>query len=76
LPEEFVDVGNAKAIAAELEDPLNEANQFLLYRQLDSFVVESDEPLHVNLHGEPCIDTRFEFKTHPRALDVVLADAP
>ncbi len=69
------DVSNAKAIAAELEDPFNEANQFLLYRQLDGFVIESDKPLHMNLDGEPCVGDRFEFKTHPRALGVVLADA-
>jgi len=69
------DVRNAKAIAAELQDPFNEGNQFLLYRQLDRFVIESNKPLHMNLDGEPCVDHRFEFRTHPRALDVVLADA-
>ena len=60
-------------VTAELADPFNEGNRFLLYRQLDSFVIESDRPLHMNLDGEPVTDSRFEFRTHPRALSVVLA---
>jgi diacylglycerol kinase family enzyme len=46
-----------------------------MYRQLESFVIESDRPLHMNLDGEPLVERRFEFKTHPRALSVVLGSA-
>ena len=61
-----------KQISAELADPFNPENRLLFYRQLKSFVIESDRPLHMNLDGEPMTDTRFAFKTHPRALSVVL----
>jgi len=61
-----------KQVTGELADPFNPDNRFLLYRQLESFVIESDRPLHMNLDGEPMFDTRFAFKTHPQALSVVL----
>lgn len=34
--------------------------------------VETDEPLHVNLDGEPVEGTRFRFEVEPGALDAVL----
>ena len=61
--------------AAPLADPFNKNNKHLLYRQLESFVIESDRPLHMNLDGEPVVEKRFEFKTHPCALSVVLGSA-
>ena len=61
--------------AAPLADPFNESNEHLLYRQLDSFVIEADRPLHMNLDGDPLVESRFEFKTHPHALSVVLGSA-
>lgn len=61
-----------KQISDEMADPFNESNEILLYRQLASFVIESDRPLHMNLDGEPMIESRFAFQTHPRALSVVL----
>ncbi|MGI9522254.1 MAG: lipid kinase YegS [Hyphomicrobiaceae bacterium] len=60
------------AIRAELKDPMNVANRFLRYRQVPSFSVEADRPLHLNLDGEPMIERRFHFDTHPGALRVVL----
>jgi YegS/Rv2252/BmrU family lipid kinase len=69
------DASDLKDIAAELADPFNENNKFLMYRQLESFVIESDRPLHMNLDGEPLVERRFEFKTHPHALSVVLGSA-
>jgi lipid kinase YegS len=69
------DASDLKDIAAELTDPFNKNNKFLMYRQLESFVIESDRPLHMNLDGEPLVERRFEFKTHPRALSVVLGSA-
>ncbi len=70
-----VNPGDVKAIAAELEDPFNKDNRFLLYRQLESFIIEADKPLHVNLDGEQYVDRRFEFSIRPKALNVVLGDA-
>ncbi len=69
-----VNPSDVKAIAAELEDPFNKDNRFLLYRQLESFIIEADKPLHVNLDGEPYVDRRFEFSIRPKALNVVLGD--
>lgn len=66
------DTPDLKEIAAELADPLNGNNKYLRYRQLDSFVIEADRPLHVNLDGEPVVEKRVRFKTHPRTLSVVL----
>lgn len=69
------DASDATKIAGELADPFNQSNEFLQYRQLDSFVIETDRPLHMNLDGEPVVESRFAFKTHPRALSVVLGPA-
>lgn len=63
-------------IGAELEDPTNRANKLLRYRQVSSFTIESDRPLHMNLDGEPMVDQHFKFKVHPGALNVVLGDLP
>ena len=63
---------NLKTIASELADPFNKNNRFLHYRQLKSFNIETDRPLHTNLDGEPLIDDHFEFSVHHRALPVVL----
>lgn len=61
-------------LVAELNDPANPENKYLLYRQLAAFTIESKKPLHVNLDGEPFVGDRFEFKTCPKALSVVLGD--
>ena len=59
----------------ELSDPVNPRNKHLLYRQLSSFTMEMEKPLHVNLDGEPIKGTHFEFQCCPEALSVVLGDA-
>lgn len=43
-----------------------------IYRQLPSFVIESDRQLHINLDGEPVLDTRFAFETVQGALMMAL----
>ena len=62
-------------VVRELADPFNAANKYVQCRQLDAFTLEADRPLHMNLDGEPMVDRRFAFKTHPQALHVVLGDA-
>lgn len=59
-------------LAVELADPFKESNKYLICHQLDPFVNAADRQLHLNLDGEPVVARRFEFKTHPRALSVVL----
>jgi len=52
-------------------------NEHVFYEQLASFVIESDEPLQMNLDGEPIKDTIFRFETLPRSLPAILpASAP
>lgn len=62
-------------IVGELRDPINPRNQYLLYRQLSAFTIETGKPLHVNLDGEPIKGTHFEFRCIPEALSVVLGGA-
>ncbi len=62
-------------IGAVLNEILNvgaRENQHVFYEQLASFVIESDEPLQMNLDGEPIKDTTFRFETLPRCLPFVL----
>jgi lipid kinase YegS len=59
-------------LVAELKDPVNPGNMHLLYRQLAAFTIETEKPMHVNLDGEPVVGNRFEFKSCPKSLSVVL----
>ena len=61
-----------EALAGEFSDPFNESNQFLYYRQLAEFTIESERPLHVNLDGEPFEGTRFDFDVHPQSISIAL----
>ena len=62
-------------LTEELKDPTSPKNKHLFYRQLPSFTIETDRPLHVNLDGEPIQNRRFEFRACPKALSVVLGTA-
>ena len=62
-------------IVGELRDPMNPRNEYLLYRQLSAFTIETVKPLHVNLDGEPIKGTHFEFRCIPEALSVVRGGA-
>jgi len=60
------------AFAAELKNPFDENNRLLRYRQSRTLLVEADRPLHLNLDGEPVVDTRFTFDVLKHGLPVVL----
>ena len=66
---------NLSRIVEELRDPMNPRNEHLLYRQLSAFKIETENPLHVNLDGEPIRGTHFEFRYIPEALSVVRGGA-
>ncbi len=66
---------NLSRMVEELKDPENPRNEHLLYRQLSAFTIETVNPLHVNLDGEPVKGTHFEFRCCPEALSVVLGSA-
>jgi YegS/Rv2252/BmrU family lipid kinase len=58
----------------ELQDFDNPSNQFVHYRQVDSFELEITSKLPINLDGEPYRWDRIAFKVHPGALRVVLPE--
>ena len=71
------DVSQFPQVLSELRDIRAESNQFVTYAQASSFVIESDQPLQLNLDGEPYRDQRFEFGMRDCALPFVLGpDAP
>ena len=45
-------------------------SEHLYYRQLSSFTLESNRPIHYNLDGEPMEETRVEFSVRKRYLGV------
>jgi len=49
-----------------------EENQHTIYRQLKSFRIESEQPVHMNLDGEPMLGTTFDFQALPRRLPFIL----
>lgn len=67
-----VEVAQLGQLLNELFDPAAEANQFIVYKQVPSFTLESVQPFQLNLDGEPYRDNRFEFKVLPQSLPVIL----
>jgi len=65
-------VGDLPKVAPELVDPFGADNIYLRYRQLSSFRLEYDQPLHVNLDGDPIVARAFDFTIRPKALGVVV----
>ncbi len=49
-----------------------EENRCAVYRQLKSFRIEVDEPLPMNLDGEPIVESTFDFEVVPRRLPFIL----
>ena len=59
-------------VLSELLDMTAETNQFVTYKQVPSFSLESSRPLQLNLDGEPYIDTNFQFEVLPKVLPFIL----
>jgi len=59
-------------VLAELLDLTNEENQFVTYKQVSAFTLESSRALQMNLDGEPYRDTRFQFEVLPQVLPFIL----
>ncbi len=57
-------------ISSELETPDNPENQFLHYRQLREFTIESENDIHFNLDGEPTAEHKLKFSVLPKHLGV------
>ncbi|WP_108682531.1 YegS/Rv2252/BmrU family lipid kinase [Methyloceanibacter sp. wino2] len=60
----------------ELSDPAHPENEHVYYRQVPGFTLETTNPLHVTLDGEPTTGSRFEFRCSPQALSMVLGADP
>ena len=55
-------------MVAELKTIDNPDNQFLYYRQLAKFTIETKREVHFNLDGEPMRAKRFKFSILPKHL--------
>lgn len=66
---DLMSFGNLVNEWVTLGDP---ANQNISYAQLASFKIECDEPLQVNLDGEPISERVFEFRAVPGAIRLIL----
>ena len=56
----------------EWSHPDDETNKNISYAQLESFRIESQEPLPVNLDGEPVRAKIYDFRAVPNAVRLVL----
>ncbi len=61
----------------EIFNMTSEDNQFVTYKKVPAFTLESSSPLQLNLDGEPYRNTRFDFKVLPKSLPFILGpEAP
>ncbi len=67
-----IDVQQFGLVLNELLNLTAETNQFVTYRQVPSFSLQSSRPLQLSLDGEPYLDTRFEFEVLPKAIPFIL----
>ncbi|REK19382.1 MAG: lipid kinase YegS [Planctomycetota bacterium] len=58
-------------LASELRHIDNPENEYVFYRQLAEFELESEQPVHVNLDGEPIRKRHLRFSVLPKHLGVV-----
>jgi diacylglycerol kinase family enzyme len=57
-------------LVAELKTIDNPDNQYLYYRQLAKFTIETEKEVHFNLDGEPVLKNRLKFSVLPKYLGV------
>jgi diacylglycerol kinase family enzyme len=58
-------------LAEELKTPTEPGNEYLYYRQLAEFTLESEREVHYNLDGEPTLTRSMTFSVLPKHLGVV-----
>ena len=61
-----------EALRALLRDGLHGVRRALVGARLPWLEIQTDEPLQINLDGEPLTDTRFRFEILPRRLPMRL----
>ena len=62
----------AEALGALLHEGLDALQRYVVDGRVARFEIEADEPLQINLDGEPISDRRFRFELEPRRLRVKL----
>jgi lipid kinase YegS len=62
--------GGLQRLKSELETPENPDNQFVHYRQLPEFTIETGQDVHFNLDGEPTKQRKLKFSVLPKHLGV------
>jgi lipid kinase YegS len=60
------------SLVNEWISPGDESNQNVSYAQLPSFRIECEQPLQINLDGEPVREKVYEFRVLPNAIRLVL----
>jgi len=58
-------------LPAELREIDNPENEFIYYRQLPEFELDSEQAVHFNLDGEPIRERHLQFSVLPKHLGVV-----
>ena len=67
----------AEALRAVLRDGLDAARRAVVSARVPWLTIQSDEPLQINLDGEPMTDTHFRFEALARKLSMKLpSDCP
>lgn len=67
-----VDMREFGLLVNELSTLGDETNRYAIYRQLRSFRIESETPLHMNFDGEPELSSTFAFEVLPRRVPFIL----
>ena len=67
-----VEIQQLGLVLNELLNLTAESNQFVTYKQVPAFTLESSRPLQFNLDGEPYYDTKFQFEVLPEVLPFIL----
>ena len=70
---EFEEQNCIGAVRKEWNDPFNEENRYVIYRQLAELTLECDAKLHCNLDGEPVRKRRLKFSVLPGHLRLVMS---
>lgn len=60
-----------RALLAEVKNVDAPDNEIVRHERLEAFRIEADEPLHINLDGEPVVSDQFDFSVLPLGLDMV-----
>jgi lipid kinase YegS len=67
-----VDLAEFGRVLSELLDLASEGNRYVAYDQLKTFQLETEQPLQLNLDGEPLVGSAFKFRTLPQRIMCVL----